>query len=438
MMMVQTSAQFTVSANSRYLLKDGQPFFWLGDTGWELFHRLNTVEAAMYFKRRSEQGFTVVQAVVLAELDGLHTPNTNGDIPLMNDDPARPNEKYFNFIDSVIDLAAGFNISIALLPTWGDKVFKNTWGTGPEIFSEQNAAVYAQWLANRYKDKKNIIWVLGGDRNPRNEHDVKIWRAMGRSIKKATGGRAVIGFHPQPNNTGSAEWFHNDDWLSFNMFQTGHCRDAAVYDRMQSAYRLKPVKPVMDAEPIYEDHPVCFNVKELGTSNSLDVRRAAYLDLFAGAFGHTYGCHGIWQMYAPGRIPVNAPGKYWYDAMELPGANQLKYLRTLMEAFPVKERMPDQTIITTPNTVAAERIQATRGTDYLMVYTTTGNSFTVNMGKITGSTLKGFWHNPRNGEKTTVAPVANKGSKKFSPPTNGYGNDWVLVLFNQDSPFEKQ
>ena len=66
------SAQFTISPNHRYLLKDGKPFFWMGDTAWELFHRLNKEEADRYLKRRSEQGFTVVQAVVLAEMDGLH------------------------------------------------------------------------------------------------------------------------------------------------------------------------------------------------------------------------------------------------------------------------------------------------------------------------------------------------------------------------------
>jgi hypothetical protein len=108
-------------------------------------------------------------------------------------------------------------------------------------------------------------------------------------------GKAIISYHTQPNFLGSAEWFRNEQWFSFNMFQTGHCRETAVYDRIQTSYNTQPVKPVMDGEPIYEDHPVCFNVKDLGTSSAYDVRKAAYLDLFAGAFGHTYGCHDIWQ-----------------------------------------------------------------------------------------------------------------------------------------------
>ena len=140
-------AQFSVSANHHYILKDNKPFLWLGDTAWELFARLNREEADSYLKTRSSQGFTVVQAVVLAELDGLHTPNAYGEKPLIDDDPTKPNEKYFEQVDYIIDKAAQYHINIAMLPTWGDKVFKNTWGTGPEIFNEKNAAIYATWLA---------------------------------------------------------------------------------------------------------------------------------------------------------------------------------------------------------------------------------------------------------------------------------------------------
>ena len=422
--------QFSLSPNHRFLMKNGKPFFWMGDTAWELFHRLDSNEADIYLKKRAEQGFTMIQAVVLAETDGLHTPNANGDIPLFNDDPATPNEKYFKYVDDIIDKAASYNINIALLPTWGDKVFKDKWGMGPEIFNEKNAAAYASWLANRYKNKTNIVWVLGGDRIPRNEADVNIWRAMGNAIMKATNNKAIISFHTQPNQLGSAEWFHKDEWLSFNMFQTGHCRDAAVYDKIQTLYNLQLVKPVMDAEPIYEDHPVCFNVKELGTSNSLDVRRSAYLDLFAGAFGHTYGCHDVWQMNSSRHEPVNGPHYTWIQALDLPAANQMKYVRRLMESFPMTERVPDQSIILENNYMPAERIQATRGNDYLFVYTCTGRSITVNMGKISGKQVTGCWYNPRNGTTTAIAATDNSGTKKFDPPDSGYGKDWVLVLYN--------
>ena len=424
------TGQFSVSPNGRYLLKDGKPFFWMGDTGWELFHRLNRDEAETYFRKRSEQGFNVIQAVVLAEFDGLHTPNAYGETPLLNDNPETPNEKYFEQVDFIVDKAAEYHINIAMLPTWGDKIFKNTWGIGPEIFNPKNAEIFAGWLANRYKDRKNILWILGGDRLPRGENDLAIWRAMGKAIMKATANRAVISFHPQPNKLGSAEWFHHDAWLAFNMFQTGHCRQESSYDRIRAAYDLRPAKPVLDGEPIYEDHPVCFNVRELGTSNAFDVRRSLYLDLFAGAFGHTYGCHDIWQFNSPKHEPVNGPHFFWVDAMDLPGANQVKYAKQLLESFPLLERIPDQSIIREGEEGPGERIQCTRGKDYLMIYSSIGKPFHLLPGKISGNTLSGYWLDPRNGKTKPVADLPNNSEQLFTPPSSGYGQDWVLVLYN--------
>ena len=438
---INTFAQtFTVSANKRYLLREGKPFFWLGDTAWELFHRLDREDAEYYLKKRAAQGFTVIQAVALAEFDGLEVPNTYGDKPLLNNDPAKPNEAYFKHVDFIIDKAAEAGLTIAFLPTWGDKVFKSTWGKGPEVFNEANAEVYGKWLGNRYKNRKNIIWLLGGDRNPRpGTRDTEIWRAMAAGVETGVGGadKAMMTYHPQPNKEGSSEWFHDDKWFDFNMFQNGHCRDAAVYDNIKGAYERQPIKPVIDGEPIYEDHPVCFNARELGTSNAYDVRKAAYLDLFAGAFGHTYGCHDIWQMYAPNREAVNGPHVFWQQALELPGALEMKFVRRLMESRPLLDRIPDQTIVVENDLASHERIQATRGKDYIFVYSSTGKSFTVNAGKISGKQLNAFWFDPKNGKTKDAGQFDNKATNKFTPPDSGYGKDWILIIDDASKNYPK-
>jgi hypothetical protein len=421
-------AQFNVSPDKHYLLKADKPFFWMGDTAWELFHRLNREDADRYLKHRSEQGFTVIQAVALAEFDGLNTPNAYGEKPLIGNDPTKQNEKYFEHVDYIIDKAATYNLNIALLPTWADKVNKDKWGMGPEVFNEQNAAVYGAWLANRYKDRTNIIWILGGDRNPRNNNDIAVWNAMGKAIMAATDNKAIITYHCQPNEQGSAQWFKNEKWFAFNMFQNGHCRDNANYDKILNAYNSKPTMPVIDGEPLYEDHPVCFNARDLGISSAYDVRKYAYLDLFSGAFGHTYGCHDIWQMYSPHREGLNGPHFYWYDAMDMPGAMQMKYVRALMESHPLAGRVPDQSLIIENNLTPMQRIQATRGNDYLFVYSAEGKPFTVFMGKIHGAKLRAYWYDPRSGKTTDVGVTSNTGKKLFTPPGSGYGNDWVLVL----------
>jgi Protein of unknown function (DUF4038)/Putative collagen-binding domain of a collagenase len=433
---LQLSAQFKVSPDGHYLLRDGKDFFWLGDTGWELFHRLNREQAEQYLTTRSRQGFTVIQAVVLAEFDGLHTPNAYGELPLLNDDPATPNEHYFEHVDYIIDKASEAGLVIGLLPTWGDKVDLG-WGKGPVIFTPENALIYSRWLSNRYKNRKNIIWILGGDRNPQNETELKIWRAMAAGILEGSGGsgHAIISYHPQPNELGSGQYFFNDEWFTFNMFQNGHCRNSPVYDKIYAAWLRTPAKPVLDGEPIYEDHPVCFNVKDLGTSSAYDVRQFAYLDLFSGAFGHTYGCHDIWQFYSTTNEPVNGPHMYWPEALELPGANQMKFVRKLMESHPLTDRIPDQSLILENNLAACERIQATRGGDYMFIYSAAGKPFTLKLGKISGKILNVYWFNPRNGSLKKETQTENKGSKIYKPPSAGYGQDWILVLDDAEKKY---
>jgi hypothetical protein len=416
-----------VSDNRRFLVKsDGTPFFWLGDTAWELFHRLTREEADQYLKKRAEQGFTVIQAVVLAELDGLNTPTPEGYRPLDGNDPTKPNADYFKKVDDVIDLAAKYGLTIGLLPTWGDKVNGDKGGA---IFTAQNAQTYGRFLGERYKNRRNIIWILGGDRVVDKPAFLAAWRAMAAGVTEGIGGadKGVFTFHPAGGRSSSAE-FHQDGWLDLNMQQTGHCRGAFEHVTIYQDYQRSPVKPVVNGEPIYEDHPVCFNVKDMGHSNAYDVRRAAYLSMMAGAMGHTYGCHSVWQMFAPGRNPINAPLKPWNESLELVGANQLRYLRALIESRPVLERAPKQTVVA-DSPRPAESVQASGGKDYLFVYTGSGLPFTVNLGSISGSEVVAHWFNPRTGDVKPAGRFPNSGQQQFTPPRNNRdGLDWVLIV----------
>lgn len=320
-----------VSENHRYLVyEDGRPFFYLGDTAWELFHKLNREEAERYLQDRAKKQFTVIQAVALAELDGLHATNAYGHTPLRNDDPLQPEEAYFKHVDWIVARANQLGLFIGLLPTWGDK-WNKAWGAGPVIFNPQNAREYGEWLGRRYKDA-GVIWVLGGDRAIENEPQKEIIRAMAHGLRQGDAGRHLMTFHPT-GGSGASKWFHEEDWLDFNMRQNGHAPEfTGRYDQTRTDYNRTPVKPVLDGEPIYEDHPVSFDAPKFGHSVAADVRRALYWDLFAGACGHTYGHHSVWQMYDPVKgKPINNPLMPWFQAIDQPGAGQMQIGRRLLE-----------------------------------------------------------------------------------------------------------
>jgi hypothetical protein len=430
-----------VSENRRFLVyDDGRPFFYLGDTAWELFHRLNREEAGRYLQDRARKGFTVIQAVALAELDGLADPNPYGHRPLRNDDPTQPDVQegpandYWDHVDSVVGKANALGLYIGFLPTWGDK-WNKKWGTGPEIFTPENAAVYGEWLGRRYRDR-GVIWILGGDRPVETEAHKEILRAMARGLRKGDGGAHLMTFHPT-GGSGSSEPFHDEDWLDFNMRQNGHVAEfTGRYDATRADYDRVPPKPVLDGEPIYEDHPVSFKAPELGHSIAADVRRPLYWDLFSGACGHTYGHHSVWQMWAPGRKAINNPLLPWFEAIDQPGANQMHHGRRLLESRPFLTRVPDDTVVVTdrvPTSVPGAgryRYVATRDAEgrYAMVYAPVGRPFQVRMSAITGARVNAWWFNPRDGKATSIGELANDGEREFTPPDPGEHLDWVLVL----------
>jgi hypothetical protein len=100
------------------------------------------------------------------------------------------------------------------------------------------------------------------------------------------------------------------------------------------------------------------------------------------------------------------------------------------------DRVPDQSLIT--NALGAnDRIQATRGNDYLFVYSAQGKPFTLNLGKISGTEVAASWYDPRTGETKDAGRFANRGKKLFTPPGSGYGQDWVLIADDASKKYSK-
>jgi len=166
------------------------------------------------------------------------------------------------------------------------------------------------------------------------------------------------------------------------------------------------------------------------------VRRPLYWDLFSGACGHTYGHHSVWQMWSPGRSPINNPLMPWSEAIDQPGAAQMQHGRRLLESRPFLSRVPDDTVVVTdrvPTSVPGAgryRYVATRDAEgrYAMVYAPIGRPFRVRMSAIAGPRVRAWWFNPRDGKATLVGEVANEGERSFTPPDPGEPLDWVLVL----------
>ncbi len=410
---------------------DGMPFFWLGDTAWELLHRLNREETDYYLKNRADKGFTVIQTVILAELDGLTQPNQYGQLPLVANDPAQPNEAYFRHVDYVVAKANAMGMVVGLLPTWGDK-FNKKWGKGPEIFTPQNARTYGQYVGNRYKNR-GVVWILGGDRNPETEKHFEIIKAMAEGIRAGNNATQLMTYHPVgPGN--SAAFFHKDNWLIMNMVQSGHeAKNLKNYVSVRQNYALFPVKPTLDGEPRYEDIPVNFKA-ENDYFTAHDARQAAWWAVLSGACGHTYGNNNVWQMYdAAKNAALIGARTHWRRALDQEGAFQVGFVRKLFEAYPWTQLLPEQNVIKNQNPEGAGYQVAARGEnrDFLFVYSPIGKAIQVDLAELAAPQLVAHWFNPRDGLMTKIGDFTPSDSvREFRTPVACPTCDWVLVIDN--------
>lgn len=371
----QRLPRLEVSSNNPHYLQTskGKPFFWLGDTGWLLFSKLNREEAIQYLDDRAQKGFNVLQVMVLHELD---VTNYDGRPALIDKDITKPNitrgsnpgnqlaYDYWDHMDFIITQAERRGIYMALVPIWGDIVKKG-------VVSTSQAAEYTTWLVKRYRSRSNIIWLNGGD--VRGDQYTIIWDTIGRVIRKYDN-QHLIAFHPF-GRTSSSWWFQHAEWLDINEFQSGH----QDYDQDKSEpaygednwkyirddYSKLPIKPTLDGEPSYEAIPHGLHDGNQPYWTADDVRRYAYWSVFAGGCGFTYGHNAIMQMHKPEDAnPAFSVREYWNEALNAPGAAQMQYLKKLILSKSFFDRIPDQSILVEPERLKHGYQAATRGEDY--------------------------------------------------------------------------
>jgi hypothetical protein len=429
-----------VSANGRFLVTaEGDPFFWLGDTGWLLFSKLNREEAEQYLENRRQQGFNVIQVIVLHDI--RNEVNIYGDSALscnridlpkvtpgnIFDDAAQYD--YWDNIDYIVDLAGKKGIYMAMVPVWGSNVRSG-------LVAREQAGKYALWIAERYKKRKNVIWLNGGD--VRGDDSIAVWNTIGSTIRK-TCKNQLITYHPF-GRTQSSTWFHNEPWLDLNMFQSGHKRydqdtTGLAYgeDNWKYAsddYSKRPFKPTIDGEPSYEGIPQGLHDITQPFWTDSDVRRYAYWSVFAGCCGFTYGNNAVMQFNKPSdRNPAYGAKEYWNIAVNDKGASQMKYLRQLMLSKPYFERVPADDLLAGKQGIKYDYVAVTRGKDYIFAYTCNGSDISLDMKMLSWPEYKISWFDARNGEVTSAGSEKNIGTSTFNPPgEKEQGNDWVLIL----------
>ena len=425
---------FLKVSNDQHFLEteSGEPFFWMGDTAWELVHRLDKEEVLIYLKDRREKGFSVIQTVILAEQEGLNVPNAYGEKPLLKNDPGHLNEKYFEHLDFVLNEAEKSGLYVGLLPAWGDK-FNKKWGVAPEILTPENAEVYGELLGKRYKRYPNIIWILGGDRIPETTEHYKIIQSLARGIKK-TDNNHLLSYHPSGAEIASD--YFEEDWLDIDMFQSEHSSLAKKYKYVLKEANKQTVRPVVNGEARYEDIPDRFWKDDyFGRLNEADVRISAYWSMLAGAAGYTYGSNDVWQMYSNERTAIIDAQIGWKKALQLPGAEQMKFMKEFFTSLEWQKMSYAPGLILSENPEDTAYIIAAKASEFALFYTPEGRSFKANLQQVNFQKIKAYWFNPRTGVLEKIQKSKILKSDIFEPPSSGKGRDCLLALLPKANTF---
>jgi hypothetical protein len=410
---------------------DGEPFFYLADTAWEWIHRLNSEETEIYLNDRAKKGFTVIQTVILAEMDGLSVPTAEGNLPFINGDVSRPQESFFVEVDQKIRAANQRGLVVALLPAWGDK-WNNS--TARPLLNPANAKLYGIFLGRRYRDD-SLIWILGGDRKVETGEQRRTLDELAHGLREGDGGGHLLSFHPNGNCSSSD--FAIDSLIDFHMIQSGHCDEQQeTYRYVQRDYALADFKPTLDGEICYEDHPI-MTVPSPGALwiplgrrfRDIHVRRAAYWSIFAGACGVAYGAQAIWQFWEPrhtphpGATPQLRPLMNWRDALDLPGASQLVHMKNLLLSSDYFEHIPDVDAVLTQSDHPQHRVVALRTRNFSHAYFYSQIAPTL---FCRNTTLA--WFDPRNGTRSEWILVPKGFDGWIQPPQRENDKDWVVIL----------
>lgn len=419
-----------LSADRRHFVHaDGTPWFWLADTGWNSALLADRFEWDEYVQARAAQGFTAVQFVMTQWRAGR--ADEKGRVAFrVEDGRLRIDPEFFARMDHYFFVLRQRGVVPVPVILWA-LTSRDKESPGESLTNEQ-AIELGRYITARYA-AYGSLWFLGGDGDYRGALAEK-WKQIGRGVFPEGIERRPVSLHPRGMQNPWPD-LAEEPWLDFLVYQSGHGDSVAkwrwqVEQGLAEGARLRPVRPVLDAEPDYEGH-IAYNSKQV--IGEAVVRRAVYSSLFsAPPAGITYGAHGVWfwarQPVVPLDHAASGVARPWRECLQYPGARQMKVLRTLFDKFPWWTMQPDRAMVAGQrvNDAYTNPMQALRSADgrVAVVYLPDNPAAQLDLSGF-ASGLKATWLDPRTGTSTaggTLMPAAAVAVK-----TPGAG-DWLLLL----------
>ncbi len=439
------STRFTfplkISDNGRHLVDQKRvPFFIHGDSPWSLIVQLSKADTKRYLDRIQGLGYNAIVLNVLEHKFADNPPlNHDGQAPLSAaGDFSTPNPAYFDHAAWVFQQAAERGILVIAFHAYvGHRGGPQGWWRELSESSPEKCRLYGEFLGDRFKDVRNLIWMDGGDWNvpansPGENNMLEILRGMHdrdpSKLRSYHGGRGKTAMDQES----FAAHMDLDAVYAGDDARGPELTDQAFVTSLR-AYNRQPPKPHFFLEGIYENTlPEKPKWGDPYTSDRARLRRQAYWAILCGATGHCFGNFPVWPLL---------PGWDGPHGLGSPANRDMQYLKAVFTAHPWWKLVPDQDhkIVTAEPDASLHRyhVAGARADDGSLIIAyfpssgTQSRTATVDMATLEGAATA-RWFNPADGTSRTIgdAPLPNLGSRKFATPgDNGTGsNDWLLVL----------
>jgi hypothetical protein len=436
------------SDNRRYLVDaDKKPFPILGRTSWCI---ITQPEQAyhQYIENTVGHGYNAIEVSILVHWPFVNHPPFNGrnDAPFDKrldgtpwkgslvykdtlaeaPDLTTPNERYWSFVDTFLNYCESKGVVVLMFPAYvgydgGDQGWmQELLANGPEKVKK-----YGAWIAERYKNQKNIIWMLLGDQGKFTSEQVEAEAALIAGLKSVAEQQSThysAESYSGQNSIDQADFGHE---MNLNGVYTWDSVGIPTLAKM--AYSHTPVIPAfLLEEPYDEEGP---DGTKYNPHAIQPVRRFQYWGWLGTTGGYMAGNGYIYPFIDP----------QWQEHLNTNTTLDMGVLNKFIRSIEWWRLVPSgmdgmKNIIvegegkdSATNFIASA---ATKSGDIMIAYIPPahGGKFKVDMSVIKGKVIA-QWMDPSTGEKKMIKNFSNG---RFTVPgknKSGY-DDWLLIFTN--------
>jgi len=337
-----------VGPQGRYLIyDDGTPFFWLGDTHWtfvteEKWDESNCPKYESQFRacvdKRVAQRFTVYQSNfrdgkdfhMFGRYDAYLIDTDNGLLPDL--------ELLKKNVDPKMQYIADAGLVNAIGWSWGAAICREG--------MVERYKLLVKYLIARY-GAYPVVWTLAGELpgyfpGTKQEMTDK-WREIAIETEKWDSYGNLQSVH-QAAGLPFTDIYMGEKWYDIAMTQAAH-GDFDIWGGNYREYKERfPRMPIIESEGLYEGADSNEGMSRVITDKMM--RNLAYAAMQNGCCGYTYGCNGVWELqWEAGVGGIGWGDMAWWDGLELPGADQLMYMREMYESVGWHKLRPVQHLV---------------------------------------------------------------------------------------------